>query len=71
MEKIFWASVHATFPADTSAVQRALREGVPLTENSELSRRLRKFVNETLGNETKPAERAFGVRALKELLGGV
>ena len=70
MEKIFRASVHATFPPDTSAVQKALREGVPLAENCELSKSLCNFVKETLGNESRVAPRTFGVRALKELLGG-
>ena len=70
MEKIFRASVHATFPPDTAAVQKALREGVPLTENCELSKSLHRFVKETLGNESRAAPRTFGVRALKELLGG-
>ena len=70
MEKIFRASVHASFPQDTSAVQKALRDGAPLIENCELSKSLRKFIDKTLGNTMRPATRTFGVRALKELLGG-
>ena len=70
MEKIFRASVHATFPNDPAAVHKALREGAPLAENCELSKHLRKFVTDTLGQEKRPAPRSFGVRALKELLGG-
>ena len=70
MEKIFRASVHASFPNDPAAVHKALREGAPLAENCELSKHLRRFVTDTLGKDKRPAPRSFGVGALKELLGG-
>ena len=70
MERTFRSSIHATFPDDPLEVQKALLNGVPLAENSELGKQLRTFVKETVGKETLPAPRSFGVQGLKELLGG-
>jgi pilus assembly protein CpaE len=70
MEKIFRASVHATFPADPEAVNRALREGVSVAEGSELGKSVKHFVTGLLGKEASKEQRgAFGLEALKELLG--
>ena len=70
MEKIFRASVHATFPEDRAAVMTALRDGDTVTDNSDLSVAVRKFVKDFVGKATQPERGGFGVRALKELLSG-
>lgn len=70
MEKIFRASVHATFPDEPAAVQKALREGEPLSAGSELGRSIHKFAQDIVGKPVEQDGGGFGVRALKELLGG-
>jgi pilus assembly protein CpaE len=70
MEKIFRASVHATFPEDRAAVSIALREGNTLPDSSDLSRAVGKFVRDFVGNAPPQERVGFGVRALKELLSG-
>ena len=70
MEKIFRASVHATFPDEPSAVQQALREGEPLPGGSDLGRAIGKFVHNIVGESRENEAGTFGVRAFKELLGG-
>ena len=67
MEKIFRASVHATFPNDPSAVQRALPEGTSVAENSERGKSLQRFVSGVVGVRQKPSEQGIGTR--KRLLG--
>ena len=69
MEKIFRATVAATFPEDASGVQRALRDGAAVAENSDLGKRTRQFVAELLGKKPKPVGGALG--AFRSLLGGV
>ena len=69
MQKIFRATVHTTFPDDTAGVDKALRDGVPLAENSEFGKSISRFVQSLLAQETKAASEATGVRAVKELLG--
>ncbi|MBI1355339.1 MAG: response regulator [Acidobacteria bacterium] len=68
MEKIFRASVTATFPEDNSGVERALREGTVVADNSDLGKKTRQFVAELLGKKPKQAGGALG--AFKSLLGG-
>jgi pilus assembly protein CpaE len=71
MEKIFRAKVHTTFPEDPAGVARALRDGEPLADNSELGRGLSKFVRGLVGDRSGNSPRASGVGALKELLSGI
>ena len=70
MEKIFRATVRATFPEDRDAVARALREGTTLAEGSELNRSIRKFVKDFAGTPAEEVRGGFGMGALKELLSG-
>ena len=70
MEKIFRAPVHALFPDDSAAVSAALREGVPVGENTDLGRSLGRFVKKFLGDQAAPASKSPRVRTLKELLSG-
>ena len=70
MEKIFRASVHATFPDEPAAVHKALREGEPLAGGTDLGRAINKFVQDIVGKPDEQEGGTFGVRALKELLGG-
>lgn len=70
MQKIFRAPVHATFPDDTADVDKALRDGVPLAENSEFGKSVSRFVKGLLAEETKVAPEAAGIRGFKELLTG-
>ena len=70
MEKIFRAPVHALFPDDSAAVGAALREGVPVGENTDLGRSLGRFVKKFLGDQAAPASKSPRVRTLKELLSG-
>ena len=68
MEKIFRASVHATFPEDSSSVLRAQREGALLSDSSDLGKSVARFARSTLGTKPKQAAGAFG--ALRQLWGG-
>lgn len=70
MEKIFRAPVHSTFPEDEAAVSRALRDGVPVADNTDLGKAFERFVKGLLGVDAGAAPRSSGVRALKELLSG-
>ena len=70
MQKIFRATVHTTFPDDTAGVDKALRDGIPLAENSEFGKSIGRFVQSLLAHETEAAPEATGVQALNELLGG-
>lgn len=69
MEKIFRASVHATFPEDRAAVAAALRDGDTVADNSDLGGAVRKFVKDFVGKAPQAESGGFGVRAFKELLG--
>jgi pilus assembly protein CpaE len=68
MEKIFRASVHASFPEDSSAVLRAQREGALLPESSDLGKSVRRFVRGLVG--AKPKEAAGALGTLRQLWGG-
>jgi pilus assembly protein CpaE len=70
MERIFRASVHATFPEDRPAVLAALRDGDTIADNSDLSTAVRKFVKDLVGQAPQADSGGFGIRALKELLSG-
>jgi pilus assembly protein CpaE len=70
MEKIFRASVHTSFPEDTQGVARALRDGVPLADNSDLGKTVSKYVSTIVGSGPGATSRSSGVKALKELLSG-
>lgn len=70
MEKIFRASVHATFPEDRAAVAAALRDGDTVADNSDLGGAVRKFVKDFVGKTPQSDSGGFGVRVFKELLGG-
>ena len=69
MEKIFRASVDATFPDDPQAVHRALRDGAMLADNSPLGKSIAHFAKGFSSVENSMAK-PQGMRALKELLGG-
>ena len=69
MEKIFRASVDATFPDDPQAVHRALRDGTMLADNSALGKSIAQF-SKGFSAAERPAAKPQGMRALKELLGG-
>ena len=68
MEKIFRASVQATFPEDSSAVLHAHREGGAVSEKSDLGRAVKRYVADKLGRQPAPSGGAMG--ALKQLWGG-
>jgi pilus assembly protein CpaE len=68
MEKIFRASVHATFPEDAQSVLRAQREGALVAESSELGKSVRRFARTMTG--VKPKEAAGALGALRQLWGG-
>ena len=69
MEKIFRAPVHTSFPDDRQGVARALRDGVPLADSSDLGKSVSKYVAGLLsGGEA--ASRSSGVKALRELFSG-
>jgi pilus assembly protein CpaE len=68
MERIFRAGVAATFPEDTTGVERAQREGSTAAESSDLGRSARRYVADLLGKKPKPVGGALG--AFKNLLGG-
>jgi len=68
MEKIFRASVHASFPEDSSAVMRAQREGSLVADSTELGKSVRCFVRSLIG--AKPKEAAGALGALRQLWGG-
>lgn len=68
MEKIFRASVQATFPEDSAAVLRAHREGGPVAEGSELGKAIKRYVSDKLGSQPRATGGAFGT--LKQLWGG-
>lgn len=68
MEKIFRASVHATFPDDTASVLRAHREGGPVAESSELGKAIKRYVADKLGSHPVSSGGALGT--LKQLWGG-
>ena len=70
MEKIFRAPVHAFFADDTAAVSAALREGVPVGDNTDLGRSLGRFVKKFLGDQVASPSKGPRVRTLKELLSG-
>jgi len=67
MEKIFRASVHATFPDDPSAAQKAQRDGLTVAENTEFGKALRRYVTGIVGETDEPAPQGIG--ALRQLLG--
>ena len=69
MEKIFRASVDATFPDDPQAVHRALRDGAMLADNSPLGKSIAQFSKRFSSVEHGTAK-PQGMRTLKELLGG-
>ena len=70
MQKIFRAPVHMTFPDDRAGVDKALRDGVPLAENSEFGKSMGRFIKGLLADQTKAAPEAPGVRAFNELVRG-
>jgi len=70
MEKIFRASVHTSFPDDAQGVARALRDGVPLADNSDLGKTVSKYVATIVGSDAGAPSRSSGVNALKELFSG-
>jgi pilus assembly protein CpaE len=67
MEKIFRASVHATFPDDPSTVLRAQRDGALVAETSELGRGVQRFARAIVGAKPKPVGGALGT--LRQLWG--
>ena len=69
MEKIFRASVHATFPDDAGAIQKSQREGTTVAENTELGKALKRYAASMVGKKDEPA--AQGIGALRQLLGRV
>ena len=69
MEKIFRASVQATFPEDAAAVQRAHRDGSALSDSSDLARSVRKFAQNVAGKRPQSESKPLGA-ALKQLWGG-
>jgi pilus assembly protein CpaE len=69
METIFRAPVHVSFPADTQGVARALRDGAPLADNSELGKSISKYVA-SLMESNDANSLAAGVKALKEAFSG-
>ena len=69
MEKIFRASVDATFPDDPQAVHHALRDGAMLADNSALGKSIARF-SKGFSSVERKAAKPQGMRALKELLGG-
>ena len=68
MEKIFRASVHASFPEDASTVLRAQREGALVSDTSDLGKSVRSFVRGLIG--VKPKEAAGALGTLRQLWGG-
>ena len=70
MQKIFRAPVHTTFPEDAASVDKALRGGVPLADNTEFGKSIGRFAKGLLAQETKTAPEGMGVQALNELLSG-
>ena len=70
MQKIFRAPVHTTFPEDAASVDKALRDGVPLADNTEFGKSISRFAKGLLAQETKKAPETMGVQALNELLSG-
>ncbi len=70
MEKIFRAPVHAFFADDAAAVSAALREGVPVGDNTDLGRSLGRFVKKFLGDQAPSPSKGPRVRTLRELLSG-
>jgi Flp pilus assembly CpaE family ATPase len=68
MEKIFRASVHATFPEDSVAVLRAQREGALVAEASDLGKSVQRFARAIAG--AKPKEAASALGTLRQLWGG-
>jgi pilus assembly protein CpaE len=69
METIFRAPVHMSFPDDPQGVARALRDGVPLAENSELGKAISKYAASLLQSNDANSQ-AAGVKALKEVFSG-
>jgi len=69
METIFRAPVHLSFPDDPQGVARALRDGVPPAENSELGKSSSKYVASLLESNDANSQ-AAGVKALKEVYSG-
>jgi len=49
IEKIFRVPIYATFPHDSSCVRRALTEGRPVEEKSDLGKAYRKFAERLMG----------------------
>ncbi len=70
MEMIFRAPVHAFFADDTAAVSAALREGVPVGDNTDLGRSLGRFVKKFLGDPVASPSKGPRMRTLKELFSG-
>jgi len=70
MQTIFRTAVAHTFPSDPPAVERAMRDGVPISDSSALAKRIGAFVDRFLGEQERPAAKPAAVRALKELLSG-
>jgi hypothetical protein len=69
METIFRAPVHMSFPDDPQGVARALRDGVPLAENSELGKSISKYLASLLESNDANSQ-TTGVKTLKEVFSG-
>jgi pilus assembly protein CpaE len=67
MEKIFRYPIFATFPGDEPGVRRALTEGKPLADNTELGAACRRFAEGLVGGGKSPKKPALG--GLKALFG--
>jgi len=68
MEKIFRSPIHAIFPADTSSVRRALTEGKPVEEGSDLGLACRKFA-EMLAGAAGGGKKKSSLTGLRSLFG--
>jgi pilus assembly protein CpaE len=68
MEKIFRFPIHATFPNDYQNVRRALTEGKPVEESSDLGNACRKFAEGLIGG-AKDAKKKGSLVGLKSLFG--
>jgi len=65
MEKIFRFPIHATFPSDSGSVRRALTEGRPVEEGSDLGGACRKFAAGLVGVEGSPKKKSLvGLKSL-------
>ncbi len=68
MEKIFRFPIHATFPSDSQVVRRALTDGKPVEEGSDLGAACRKFAESLIGGD-KAARKKGSLVGLKALFG--